>query len=518
MSVVTQKTARTGRFRELLLLILALAACLQAWVIVHHSVSVEEVSALPENFWMVAGAAASLIFVAHLVIRWRAPWADPVFFPIAVTLTGLGLVMIHRIDYSLVAKGNAPLVGGQFMLAGVGVVLMVATAVVVHHRALRRFTFISLALGTILLLLPMVPGLGVSIYGARIWIQVAGFSYQPAELAKIFFAVFFAGYLVSQRDNLALAGKKVLGIQLPRARHFGPLLVGWMGCMGILAMEKDFGTALLFFGLFVAMLYVATERVSWIVIGGILTTIGVYFLVQIMPHIQARFDIWLHALDPEVYNAKYGSWQIVQGWFGMASGGLLGTGLGRGYPGNTFAANSDLIVASFGEELGLMGLLAIFSIYLLLVQRAFKTALDLRDGFGKLLASGLGFTVGLQCFIVAGGVTGIIPLTGLAIPFLSLGGSALLTNWIIIGLLIRMSDAARRPALPSSAPLPELPDSPDDDWPNSDWPSASRNTEASDDAGAPVSADAPADADAGAPGGPADSASDADRYPTEVVR
>lgn len=466
MSVVTQKTARTGRLREFLLLVLALAVCLQAWVIVHYSVSVEEVSALPENFWMVTGVAGGLILAAHLVIRWRTPWADPVFFPIAVVLTGLGLVMIHRIDYSLLARGKAALVGGQLMLAAVGVVLMVVTAVLVHHRALRRFTFTSLALGTILLLMPMMPGLGRSVYGARIWINVFGFSYQPAELAKIFFAIFFAGYLVSQRDNLALAGKKVLGIQLPRGRHFGPLLVGWLGCMGILAMEKDFGTALLFFGLFVAMLYVATERVSWLIIGGVLTAIGVYFLVQIMPHIQARFDIWLHALDPEVYSARYGSWQIVQGWFGMASGGLLGTGLGQGYPGNTFAANSDLIVASFGEELGLVGLLAIFSIYLLLVQRAFKTALDLRDGFGKLLASGLGFTVGLQCFIVAGGVTGVIPLTGLAIPFLSLGGSALLTNWIIVGLLIRMSDAARRPALPSSAPLPDLPESPDDDWPD----------------------------------------------------
>lgn len=500
MSVVTQKTARTGRFREFLLLVLALAVCLQAWVIVHHSVSVEEVSALPENFWMVTGVAGGLILAAHLVIRWRAPWADPVFFPIAVVLTGLGLVMIHRIDYSLLARGKAALVGGQLMLAVVGVVLMVVTAVLVHHRALRRFTFTSLALGTILLLLPMVPGLGRSVYGARIWINVFGFSYQPAELAKIFFAIFFAGYLVSQRDNLALAGKKVLGIQLPRGRHFGPLLVGWLGCMGILAMEKDFGTALLFFGLFVAMLYVATERVSWLIIGGILTAIGVYFLVQIMPHIQARFDIWLHALDPEVYSARYGSWQIVQGWFGMASGGLLGTGLGQGYPGNTFAANSDLIVASFGEELGLVGLLAIFSIYLLLVQRALKTALDLRDGFGKLLASGLGFTVGLQCFIVAGGVTGVIPLTGLAIPFLSLGGSALLTNWIIVGLLIRMSDAARRPALPSSAPLPDLPESPDDDWPDADWP-----TDAHDLASATAS-------------GEPDDATTNDRYPTEVVR
>ncbi|AZR02600.1 FtsW/RodA/SpoVE family cell cycle protein [Trueperella pyogenes] len=498
MSVVTQKVARTGRLPELVLLVLALGACLLAWITVHHSVSVDDASPLPQNFWMVTAVAGVLILVAHLVIRWQVPWADPVFFPVAVLLTGLGLVMIHRIDYVLIAKGRTAQVDGQLKLATVGVVLMVVTVLILrNHRALRRVTYISLACGTILLLLPMVPGLGVAFHGARIWIRVFGFSYQPAELAKIFFAIFFAGYLVSQRDNLALAGKKVLGIQLPRARHFGPLLVGWVGCMGILALEKDFGTALLFFGLFVAMLWVATERVSWLIIGGILTTAGVYVLVQLMPHIQARFHIWLHALDPDVYSAKYGSGQIVQGWFGMASGGLLGTGLGRGYSGNTFAANSDLIIASFGEEIGLIGLLAIYCIYLLLVQRALKTALDLRDGFGKLLASGLGFAIGLQCFIVAGGVTGVIPLTGLATPFLALGGSALLTNWIIIGLLIRMSDAARRPAVPASTPLPTI-ESPEE----SDWPAG----------------DVAPGADDTANTEPQPVASAADRYPTEVVR
>ncbi|QOR45681.1 FtsW/RodA/SpoVE family cell cycle protein [Trueperella pecoris] len=502
MSVVTQSGARTGRMRELGLLTLALGVCLLAWILVYQGVSVERAGALPEKFWLVAGVSGGLILVAHVLIRWQAPWADPIFFPAAVLLTGLGLVMIERIDYSLAARGKGTVVDGQMMLAAVGIVLMTATALALrNHRSLRRITYISLILGTILLLLPMVPGIGRSNYGARIWINVLGFSYQPAELAKIFFAIFFAGYLVSQRDNLALAGKKILGIQLPRGRHFGPLLVGWMGCMIILALEKDFGTALLFFGLFVAMLYVATERVSWLIIGGLLTAVGVYFLVQVMPHIQARFDIWLHALDQDVYQAQYGSWQIVQGWFGMASGGLFGTGLGQGYPGNTFAANSDLIVASFGEEIGLIGLLAIFTVYLLLVSRAIKTALDLRDGFGKLLASGLGFAIGLQCFIVAGGVTGVIPLTGLAIPFLAHGGSALLTNWIIIGLLIRMSDAARRPYIPASSPLPSLPDSPDSP------------DEADDDV-----ADLPADENGEAQEEQTEAETDADRYPTEVVR
>ncbi len=459
MSVVTQKDAQNGRMRELGLLILALGIPLLGWILVHHGVSVAGVPALPENFTQIAGIATGLVLVGHIVIRFAAPWADPIFYPSAVLLTGLGLVMIHRIDHTLIARGGKAEVTSQVILSGVALVFMLIALIALRdHRKLRRITYISLITGTVLLLLPMVPGLGREIYGARIWINVAGFSYQPAELAKIFFAIFFAGYLVNHRDNLALAGKKILGIQLPRGRHFGPILVGWAASMGVLVLERDFGTAVLFFGLFVAMLYVATERVSWLVIGGILSAVGVYFVVQVMPHIQARFAIWLDPLSPELYNAKHGSYQIVQGWFGMASGGLFGTGFGRGYPANASQSNSDMIIASFGEEIGLVGLLAMLSVYLLFVARALKTAIDLRDGFGKLLASGLGFAIALQSFTVVGGVTGVIPMTGLAMPFLALGGSALLTNWIIVGLLLRMSDAARRPYVPASAPLPTLDD------------------------------------------------------------
>lgn len=499
MSVVTQQAVRNGRVRELALLILAVGTCLLGWILVYHGVSVGEVPALPENFTQVAGIASALVLAGHVTIRLAAPWADPIFYPSAVLLTGLGLVMIHRIDYTLVARGGSEEVSGQLMLAGVGLVLMLITILALRdHRKLRRITYISLIAGTVLLLLPMVPGLGREIYGARIWINVAGFSYQPAELAKIFFAIFFAGYLVSQRDNLALAGKKVLGIQLPRGRHFGPILVGWAASMAVLVLERDFGTAILFFGLFVAILYVATERVSWLIIGGLLTAVGVFFIVQVMPHIQARFAIWLDPLSTELYNAQHGSYQIVQGWFGMASGGLLGTGLGNGYPANASQANSDMIIASFGEEIGLIGLIAMLAVYLVFTTRALKTAIDLRDGFGKLLASGLGFTIGLQCFIVAGGVTGVIPMTGLAMPFIALGGSALLTNWIIVGLLLRMSDAARRPYIPASAPLPTA-DIDDDDSP-ADLDEDSRGDDV-DDAGDDTA-----------------ETTEQDRYPTEVVR
>ncbi|QRV02264.1 FtsW/RodA/SpoVE family cell cycle protein [Arcanobacterium phocisimile] len=455
MSVISTRPARSGRAQELGLLSVALISVLSAWVLTYYGVnSANPDQALPDNFFTFGGAAAGVLLLCHLLIRRLAPYADPILFPASVMLTGLGLVMIYRIDFQLVARGASPDARGQLILAIGGLILMVGTlAFLRDHRRLRRVTYISLIVGLSLLLLPMIPGLGVEVYGAQLWISIAGFSFQPAELSKIFLAVFFAGYLVAQRDNLSLAGPKFLGIHFPRLRHSLPILLAWLAGMGILALERDFGTALLFFGLFVAMLYVATERTSWIIIGGLLSTAGVYLIVQVMPHIQARFTIWLNAFDQDVYDAQYGSYQLVQGWFGMASGGLFGTGLGEGSPTNSFAANSDFIIASFGEELGLVGLLGILSLYAIIVTRAMKTGIALRDGFGKLLAAGLGFAIALQCFVVVGGITRVIPLTGLAMPFLAKGGSALLTNFIIIGILIRMSDSARRPFVPSSVSL-----------------------------------------------------------------
>ncbi|MFC5369307.1 FtsW/RodA/SpoVE family cell cycle protein [Arcanobacterium bovis] len=455
MSVISQRPARTGRIQEFGLLVLAFSLGLIAWILVTIGVSPSaNIQAIPDNFVFVAVLLGAVVFGAHFLIRKTAPWADPVLFPTAVALNGLGLVMIHRIDTTLVKTSGRTEVGSQLILSIVGVALMLGAIMIIRdHRKLRKYTYISLLAGITLLLLPMLPVIGKQINGARLWIRVAGFSFQPAELAKIAFVIFFAGYLISQRDNLALAGKKIFGIQLPQLRHFAPILVAWAASLAILALEKDFGTALLFFGLFVAVLYVATERVSWLIIGGILSTAGIYVIVQLMPHIQARFTVWLHALDGEVYDQAYGSYQLVQGLFGMASGGLFGTGWGNGYPTKSYASNSDFIIPSFGEELGMIGLLAILGLYLILVFRAFSTGIHLRDGFGKLLAAGFGFAIALQCFVVVGGVTRVIPLTGLAMPFLALGGSALLANWIIIGVLIRMSDDARRPVTPVSTPL-----------------------------------------------------------------
>ena len=446
MSVVTSAPARKGRIPELLLLIIALGIGLLAYFLVHIGTGG---SGLPDNFTTIAVVAGVVVAAAHLAIRWSAPYADPILFPAALLLNGLGLAMIYRIDLA----DETGAVKGQLQLTVVSIVLMTLTVLLLrNHRILRNYMWVSLVAGIGLLLLPMVPGLGKAAYGARIWISLGGFSFQPAELAKIFFAIFFAAYLAQERDNLSLAGPKILGMRFPKMRHVMPILLAWGLSMGVLALEKDFGTALLFFGLFVALLYVATERVSWLVIGGTLAAVGIFAIVQMVPHIQARFVVWQHALDPDVYDAQYGSYQLVQGLFGMASGGLFGTGFGEGYPTKSFAANSDFIVASFGEEIGLTGLLALLCIYLIIVIRGIRTAIHLRDGFGKLLATGLSFTVALQCFVVVGGVTRLIPLTGLAMPFLAHGGSALLTNWIIIGLLLRMSDASRRPA--NTDPLP----------------------------------------------------------------
>lgn len=434
-----------ARVTEALLLVLALALGLGAYAIVSFQLE----GGLSGSFFTYAGALTALSVISHLVVRHFLPYADPTLMPLALALSAIGIAVIHRVDLAKAAAANPPHeVRGQILLCFIGIVLMVATTLLVRdHRMLRRYTWLSLIAGIVLLLMPMLPAIGRAANGARLWISVAGFTYQPAELAKIFFAIFFASYLVSQRDNLSLAGKKVLGLQLPPLRHMLPILVAWAACMLILVAEKDFGTALLFFGLFVVMLYVATERLSWLMIGGILTAFGFGFIATHVPHIQARFNIWLHAFDTDVFNAKYGSYQLVQGLFGMGSGGIFGTGLGKGYPGLVYAAHEDFIFATIGEELGLVGSLAILALYFLLIMRALRVAVRLRDGFGKLLSCGFAATIALQCFVVVGGVTRIIPLTGLALPFLAHGGSALLTNWIIIGLLLRMSDAAGRSEL-----------------------------------------------------------------------
>lgn len=449
MATVTEHTPKTRRNVELVLLVLAVVISMGAYGLVNVGVE----GTWPAGIWLYGAGFAVLSLALHIVIRVRAAFADPVLLPVAVTLNGIGLAMIHRIDLAKTAGGGnwTLLAPRQLMWAGLGVVAAIVVVwLLKDHRLLRRYTFTAMIAGLVLLALPMVPGLGKTINGARIWIGVGPLSFQPGELAKIVLAVFFAGYLVNQRDNLSLAGPTFLKLKLPRARDLGPILIAWGVSVGVLVIERDLGTSLLFFGLFVAMLYLATERTSWIVIGLSLFAAGCVLAWSLFSHVQARVNVWLDAFNPEIYDREIGgSYQVVQGLFGMAYGGLIGQGLGQGRPTIVPYAESDFILASLGEELGLAGVFAILCLYMILVQRGFRTAIGVRDGFGKLLAAGLAFAIALQVFVVAGGVTRVIPLTGLTMPLLAYGGSSLLSNWILVGLLLRISDAARRPAPPA---------------------------------------------------------------------
>jgi cell division protein FtsW (lipid II flippase) len=385
----------------------------------------------------------------HVILRLRAPYADPVILPVAVLLNGIGMAEIYRLAlrYEVTEPKFAAIASKQLLWTVVGVVAAALTILFLRdHRTLRRFSYTAMFLGLVGLLLPLVPGIGTTINGARIWIHIGSMSFQPAELSKILLTIFFAGYLVSNRDAMALAGPRFLGLRLPRFRDLGPIALAWAVSLAVLVFERDLGTSLLFFGVFVAMLYVATDRPSWIIIGMVLFAGGATVAYKLFSHVQARVDIWLHPFDGAVYNRWGGSGQLVQGLFGLANGGLLGTGWGRGRPETTPLAFSDFIFTSLGEELGLTGIIAILVCYLILAERGMRTAIGVRDGFGKLLATGLSFAIAFQVFVVVGGITRLIPLTGLTLPFLAYGGSSLVANWIIVAILLRVSDGARRPA------------------------------------------------------------------------
>jgi cell division protein FtsW (lipid II flippase) len=448
---------RNPRNVELFLLVFSLGISMAAYA----SVGLVHDGVLPTGLAGYGGGLGLLFLVAHLALRRLAPDADPLLLPAVTLVNGLGLAMIHRLDLAYEDRAaragtHAPTAAApaQLTWTAVGVLLFVIVLVLVRdHRILQRFTYTAMVAGLGLLLLPLLPGIGGTINGARIWIRFAGFSFQPGELAKLMLLVFFAGYLVVKRDVLALASRRVLGIDLPRARDLGPIIVAWAASLAVLVFERDLGTSLLFFGVFVALLYVATERTSWLLIGVGLFATGSFLAWSVFAHVHQRVDIWLNAFAPR--NVSGDSYQLVQGLFGMGTGGLLGKGLGQGRPDIVPFAQTDFIVAAIGEELGLAGIMALLLTYGIIVQRGLRTSIAVRDAFGKLLAAGLAFSVALQVFVVVGGVTRLIPLTGLTMPFLSYGGSSLVSNWALIALLLRISDAARRPAPP---PAPVLDD------------------------------------------------------------
>jgi cell division protein FtsW (lipid II flippase) len=439
---------RSRRGAEFLLLLLALLVGVGAYASVGLGLDGE----IPTDIIGYGGWLVALAFACHLVVRSFAPYADPVLLPIAVALNGLGLAMIHRIDVTTLdlrpdETAHAP---RQLMWMTLGAVIFTAVLIAVRdHRRLQAFTYTSGFTGIALLVLPIVPGLGTEVNGARIWIHVAGFSFQPGEVAKVALVIAFAGYLVLHRDALALAGRRILGIDLPRGRDLGPILMMWLISLGVLVFQHDLGSSLLFFGLFVVMLYVATERSGWLFVGGVMFGGGALLAYRLFGHVQIRVEAWL---DP--FGDTDQNYQIIQSMYGMAWGGLVGRGLGQGDPVRIPFSYSDFIVAAIGEELGLTGVFAVLLCYGLLVERGLRIALISRDAFGKLVATGLAVTFALQVFVVVGGVTKLIPLTGLTTPFLSHGGSSLVANWAVIALLLRISDQARRP-VPAFTPVEE---------------------------------------------------------------
>ncbi len=429
---------QSHRNRELALLLFAFA-------INGLSIALVQWGALGEldpTFFGLCGIPTVLVLALHVVMRWQAPQADPFIVPIATVLSGLGLAMIYRIDIAEGDTGWDAFSTRQLAWAAIAVGGAIAVVVLLkNYRVLFRYTYVFGFAGILLLLLPFVPGLGTDA-GADVWVSVGGFfSFQPGELAKICLAIFFAGYLVRTREALTSVGTKILGMTWPRPRELGPLLLFWGASLGIIVLQRDLGTGMLIFGMFVAMIYVATGKTSWVVLGVGLAAAGVAFATTILPYVAARFTNWLDAFNPDSIDGS--SYQLVSGLFGLAQGGLIGTGWGRGRPELTPLSYSDYIIPSLGEELGLIGLFAILCLYMLFISRGIRIGVTGQDDFGKLLATGLSFTIALQVFIMVGGVTRLIPLTGLTTPFLAAGGSSLVANWIIVALLLRVSDAVR---------------------------------------------------------------------------
>jgi cell division protein FtsW (lipid II flippase) len=402
-----------------------------------------------------------LAAVGHLVVRKFAPHSDPLLLPLATLLNGLGLVVIWRLDQSPRLQQRAETLFGSFspdapkqlMYSALGIAFFAVIIVFLKdHRILQRYTYISMAVALILLVAPVF---FPAVNGAKIWISIGGFTIQPGEFAKIIIAIFFSGYLMVKRDALALASRRFMGLYLPRGRDLGPIITVWAISLLILVFETDLGTSLLFFGMFVVVLYVATERTSWIVFGLLMSGAGAVGVASFEPHVQQRVDAWLHPFSKTVMAQ---SDQIAQSLMSFGSGGVLGSGLGQGNSDLIgFAANSDFIFATFGEELGLAGVMAILLLYGLIVERGVRTALAARDPFGKLLAVGLSSAFAIQVFVVGGGVMGLIPLSGMTMPFVAYGGSSVIANWALIGILMRISDTARRPApVPASNPDAEM--------------------------------------------------------------
>lgn len=431
MSETTAK--RPLRIKEMLLLLLSAGLLLLALI----SLELAQGNVLTSDVLYIIGGFILVFSAAHITLTFVAPHADQVMLPVAATLNALGLVMIHRLDLA----NDTSLATNQIMWTILGVALFIAVIIALRdHRSLSRYSYLLGLGGLILLALPLVWPSSIE-SDARIWISIGPFSMQPGEFAKVLLMIFFAQLLVNKRSLFNVAGKHVLGIDFPRIRDLGPILLIWGTATVIMALQNDFGPALVLFGTVLAMLYAATGRGSWLIIGLVLVTIGGVSVYLISDKIQARVA---HFLDP-LGSYEEGGYQLSQGLFGMSWGGIGGTGLGQGYPQNIPVAHSDFILPAFGEELGFVGLSAILLLFAILISRAISASLAVRDSFGKLLAAGFGFSIAIQLFVVVAGVSKLMPLTGLTTPFMSAGGSSLLANYIMLAIVLRISDEANRP-------------------------------------------------------------------------
>ena len=410
---------------------------------------------MPSGFALQVGGLGVVALGAHFVVRRWAAYADPLILPITVLLTGLGLMMIHRLDLSDAKEWAgtpqaAPLAMGQVEWMVIGVVVFAAFVIFIkHHRWLQNYTYVLMA-GSLVLL--MAPAFFPATNGAKRWIYIGSQTIEPDEFTKISLVVFFASYLMANRDALALVGRKIWGVSLPRGRNLGPIIAIWVVSLLVLVFEVDLGTSLIVFGIFIIMLYMATERTGWVVIGTLMAAIGAYVVGSTSSNVEGRVAAWLHPLaifaPASQRPAGVVSEQPAQALFALGHGGFFGTGLGQGQPWLIdFADRSDWILATFGEELGTAGVMVIIMLYVLMAERSFRTSVRLTDPFGKLMAGGLAAALILQVFVVVGGVIGLLPETGKALPFLAQGGSSMVANWIMVALMIKLSDAAGRTEL-----------------------------------------------------------------------
>lgn len=403
------------------------------------SLELSQDNALTTELLYLIGGFIGVFAIAHIALCYLAPYADQIILPVAAVLNGIGLIMLARLDL----ESDGGLATRQILWTLVGIVLFIVVMVVLRdHRALTRYSYVLGAVGLILLALPLVwpQPEGVE---ARIWLRLGPVSIQPGEFSKILLIMFFAMLLMQKRSLFTVAGYRFLGLSLPRLRDLAPILVVWGIAIIIMGISNDFGPALLLFSTVLGMLYMATGRSSWLVIGLILVAVGGFGVYQISSKIQNRFSNFLDPLG----NYDNGGYQLAQSLFGLSSGGITGSGLGQGHPDLVPVAHSDFILAGIGEEFGLIGLAAVLVLFAILVTRGFATALQVRDSYGKLMAAGLALTIAVQVFVVTGGITALLPMTGLTTPFMSAGGSSLMANYILLAILLRISNAARRPAL-----------------------------------------------------------------------